>query len=290
MKRITTSIALLLTCGVTSVNSYGQDDTVIPDGPYLGQPLPGNTPEPFAPGIVATDGWEYGLTFMPNMKEAYFIRENPDTEKHEFVLLQNKNAGWHKTVVSPRLGQPVISPDGNIMHLGRRYKERKEGGWSDVEILDERFNELQIMRMSSSSAGTFAFDEVGMPGGVGVIRYSRLIDGERQGPEPFGPEINSGTFNAHPFIAPNESYIIWDGRRESGYGSSDLYISYRQPDGSWSDAINLGDKINTDAWEAAASVTPDGKFLFFNRMIDRETSNVDIFWVDAGIIEELRPK
>ena len=137
------------------------------------------------------------------------------------------------------------------------------------------------------------FDEVGS-GGDGVIRYSRLIDGKREEPRPFGKEINTGTWNAHPLIAPDESYIMWDGERDGGYGDSDIYISFRQKDGSWGEAINLGDKINTDAEEGGASVTPDGKYFFFGRVITPEIgdalANVDIYWVDAQIIEDLRPK
>lgn len=102
-------------------------------------------------------------------------------------------------------------------------------------------------------------------------------------------EINSGTWLAHPFIAPDESYIMWDGRKDGGFGSSDIYISFRQQDGAWGRAMNLGDEVNTDAWEAEARVTPDGKFLFFNRNVGSDNyENVDIFWVDAQIIENLR--
>ncbi|MBI1393634.1 MAG: hypothetical protein GC152_12910 [Alphaproteobacteria bacterium] len=122
------------------------------------------------------------------------------------------------------------------------------------------------------------------------IRYSRLVDGEYEDPKPLSEAINTGTYLNHPFIAPDESYLLWDAKREDGYGDSDIYISFRQDDGSWGAAINLGDKINTDAWEASASVTPDGEYLFFNRnMGSDEYEDVDIFWVDAGIIETLRP-
>jgi hypothetical protein len=85
--------------------------------------------------------------------------------------------------------------------------------------------------------------------------------------------------------------LIWDAKREDGYGDSDIYISFLKQDGSWSAAINLGDKINTQGWEAAASVTPDGKYIFFSRNMGSENyENVDIMWVDAQIIETLRPK
>ena len=153
--------------------------------------------------------------------------------------------------------------------------------------------EIRIMSLTASANGTYAFDEIGSDGD-GVIRYSRLIDGKREEPRPFGKEINTGTWNAHPFIAPDESYIMWDGERESGYGNSDGYISFRQKDGSWGAAINLGDEINTEAEEGGPRITPDGKYLFFNRVVTPAIGDAgphsDLFWVDAQIIETLRPQ
>ncbi len=284
-------------CNTKKQHSKDSNSPAI-ESPYLGQKPPGLTPEPFAPGIVVMDNWEYGGVFTPDLTEFYFIREVGDVEenkKMEFVVFQYKNNRWQESVISPRVGQPYISPDGKTMHLGRRYKERTETGWSEIKKLGSPFEEIQIMRLTASSKGTYVFDEIGMPEGDGVIRYSRLIDGKREEPRPFGAAINTGRMNAHPFIAPDESYLIWDGQRDSGFGNSDIYISFRQPDGSWGDAINLGDTINTGAWEAAASVTPDGKYLFFNRNMGKvkpsdKYDNVDIFWVDAQIIETLRPK
>ncbi len=29
-------------------------------------------------------------------------------------------------------------------------------------------------------------------------------------------EINTGTWNAHPYIAPDESYLMWDGEERVG--------------------------------------------------------------------------
>ncbi|MEE9363544.1 MAG: hypothetical protein V3U92_13180 [Cellulophaga sp.] len=281
----------LSACNTKKQNSKDSDSPTI-ESPYLGQKPPGLTPEPFAPGIVTTKGWEVGVVFTPDMKEIYYIREDEENKKMEFVVFQYIDKQWKESVVSPRVGQPFISPDGKTMHLGRRYKERtKMGGWSDIKKLDSSFQEIQIMRLTASAKGTYVFDEIGMPDGDGVIRYSRLIDGKREEPRSFGKEINNGRMNAHPFIAPDESYLIWDGERDSGYGDSDIYISFKQQDGSWGAAINLGDKINTDGWEAGACVTPDGKYLFFNRNKTPDNyDNVDIFWVDAQVIETLRAK
>lgn len=104
------------------------------------------------------------------------------------------------------------------------------------------------------------------------------------------PILCFASVSFHSSIAPDESYLIFDGKRDGGYGDSDLNISYRIKDGVWGEPINLGDQINTPAWEATGNVTSDGKYLFFNRMIGpRADQNVDIFWVEATFIEALRP-
>jgi len=297
MKRLSSSIILLpvfLIAGCAANQTLGAKDSaqVQSDlqGPYLGQQTPSLTPEVFAPNIVSTKGWEYGVVFKPDMQEMYFLRQNEETKKHEFVAFENRNNRWDESDTSPRVGQPFISPDGKIMHLGKRYKEWTSAGWSEIKSLGSPFEEISIMRLTSSAKGTLVFDEFTRDGN-GVLRYSQLVDGKREAPRPLSKEINNGKSNAHPFIASDESYILWDGEREDGYGDADIYVSFRQQDGSWGEAINLGEKINTDAWEAAASVTPDGKYLFFNRNMGSDKyENVDIFWVDAQVIENLRPK
>ena len=49
----------------------------------------------------------------------------------------------------------------------------------------------------------------------------------------------------------------------------------------------MGPGINTDLHELCPNVTPDGKYLFFNR--NGEDGDLKVFWVDAKIIEELKP-
>ncbi|MEL6660712.1 MAG: hypothetical protein AAFR36_29875 [Bacteroidota bacterium] len=77
---------------------------------------------------------------------------------------------------------------------------------------------------------------------------------------------------------------------------SDNYISFRQQDGSWGPAVNMGEQINSELVENGARLTPDGKYLLFGRSEEKvredgstywETTD---YWVDANIIEHLRPQ
>ncbi len=260
------------------------------EGPYMGQKPPGMVAVPFAPGLISKEGWEVEGVFAPGMKEFYFTTSQDEPFRPTVIGFRQQGNVWRKYTEFPRRGEIAFSPDGTRMHMGRGYKDRIGNGWSERKSLDSSFQEILIMRLTASSKATYVLDEIGMPDGDGVIRYSRLIDGKREAPRAFGKEINTGRMNAHPFIAPDESYIIWDGERKGGYGDSDLYISFRQADGSWGEAINMGEKVNSDKWDAYASVTPDGKFILFNRGMDDNNNNIDIYWINAQIIETLRPK
>lgn len=263
------------------------------EGPYMGQKPPGMVAEPFAPGIISKGDWEIEGVFAPGLKEFYFTTRSGKDAPITVIGFRQQDNVWKKYIEFKRSGEIAFSPDGNRMHMAKGYKDRHGDGWSERKSLGPMFDRKDwgIMRLTASSKGTYVFDDYKSGD---VIRISRLKDGKRQAPKKMGPVVNTGEWTAHPFIAPDESYLIWDSERDGGYGDSDLYISFRQKDGSWGPAINMGDKVNSDKWDAYASVTSDGKYILFNRRIDdgsnNDHMNVDIYWVDAKIIETLRPK
>jgi len=283
MKAVYIFMILSLSALSMSSKSYGDDKLTILEGAYVGQTPPGLIPKPFAPRSRSVTYRDHSGFFTPDMKEFYFTRRNHKDRKWSLRVFKSKNNRWHESVVGNRVGRPILSTDGKTMHLGKRYMVRNENEWSQIKSLGSPFEEFRIMRLMSSANGTYYFDEASESG---PIRYSRLINGKREKPKALN--INFGDWNAHPYIAPDESYLIWDDQGDNSYGGSDLYISFRNQDGSWGDRINMGDKINTSAPEGGATVSPDGKYLFFNR--NAGPDNAGMYWVDAQIIETLRPK
>jgi len=67
-----------------------------------------------------------------------------------------------------------------------------------------------------------------------------------------------------------------------GYGHRDLYLTLRLPDGTWSKPRNLGPRINTAYIEHGPRISPDKKYLFFNRSNGwrQNISISDIYWVE----------
>ena len=80
--------------------------------------------------------------------------------------------------------------------------------------------------------------------------------------------------------------MIFASERPGGFGGSDLYISYRGAEGTWTKAKNLGEIINTPAEEYSPTISPDGKYLFFTRTVLAEpgsgisVKSMDIYWIN----------
>ncbi len=289
------TLKLILLIGTISLNTVLAQEEA-----YFGEEPPGLIPKPFEPEIVSPEGLFEGGSFSPDGKAFYFSRKNGRYEERTFFVIRYENGKWGNEAETD-IRYPKFSRDGNRIYRGNKYRERTETGWSEYKSLGPPFTDKHIMGISFSDNGTSYFDEIefdqeGNPDTVGAISYSHLINGNYEPRQKLGAEINTGTWIAHPYIAPDESYLIWDVQREDGYGDSDLYISFRTEEGSWLPAINMGDKINTAMSESGAGVSDDGKYLFFTRgqweVKEDGTENWvgKPYWVDARVIEELRPK
>jgi hypothetical protein len=78
-------------------------------------------------------------------------------------------------------------------------------------------------------------------------------------PVNLGDSINTKFGEVEPWIAPDESYLIFSaGGRAEGKGGLDLYISFRR-DGTWSMARPLGHRHHSEAFDFNPSVSPDGE-------------------------------
>lgn len=262
---------------------------------YFGETPPDLIPKEFAPSIVSPEGLFEGGNYSPDMRKFYFSRKNGKYKKRTFFVVSYENNQWGNEAET-EIKYPRYSKDGNIMYKGNKYRERTDSGWSELKSMGSPFSDKHIMGISVSDKGTFFFDEFERPDTVGAISYSRLVNGKYEPRQKMGKEINMGTWIAHPHIARDESYLIWDVERKDGRGGSDIYISFRGKDGAWLPAMNMGDQINTKMHESGAGLTPDGKYLFFSRGEWKPKKGGGTYWVgkpywvSAQIIEQLRPK
>lgn len=283
--------AIFLSACKTEKSEIKKNNSLTEENLYLGYKPPGLTPEIFVPKKSTSQDWKLGNTDSLDMDEFYFTYTGNDPFEPLVIVYRNEDSYYRVNKYSFNHNPS----DSNILYSRWNYIERTDSGWSKIKSLGPNFDreDWGIMVMSVSSKGTFVFDDYKSND---VIRMSRIIDGKREEPKLLGKHINTGKWTAHPFIAPDESFLIWGSERDDGYGMSDNYISFRQQDGSWGSAINMGDKVNSKLVENGARLTPDGKYLLFGRSEEKvkedgstywETTN---YWVDAMIIETLRPQ
>ncbi len=278
-------------------------------GEYLGQKAPGLTPEMFAPGIISTKKFEFSGVFSPDGKEFYFTRRIWLKNVLENTIFVTKivDGQWAEPQVAPFSGkyfdfEPIITPDGKRFYFGtaRPFKgqaqpgyvhqwffEKTEKGWANPKPMGPPFDSKSVMYPTATKKGTLYYTRV-TEKSLSVYRSPKK-NGQYQPPEKLSTEtVNLFPYNAHPFIAPDESYLIFDGKPDLDMNTrADLYICFRNKDGSWTKAKNMGNIINTADEEMCAYVSPDRKYLFFSRLSQH---NSDIYWIDAKIIENLKIK
>jgi Tol biopolymer transport system component len=99
---------------------------------------------------------------------------------------------------------------------------------------------------------------------VFTLQADRFAQAEWSEPVNLGPVINSSFVDANAALSPDEHSIYFVSTRPGGLGANDIWMSHRQCKGCpWETPVNLGAPINSDAAEAAPSMSEDGRLLFF---------------------------
>jgi Tol biopolymer transport system component len=248
-------------------------------------------PEPriFAPGVISTGDYESEPQFSPDGKTFYFIKSTPDFNFWTIVFSRFERGRWSQPAVAPFSGRfcdadPFITPDGKrLFFISRRpvdarispntdgkldiyVMEKTAAGWSEPKNLGTPVNsEASEFFPTLTNNGTLYFGSgrAGGKGGIDLYR-ARFADGKFQAPENLGDAINTPFDEFEPFIAADESFLIFmAGGRADGLGGFDLYISYNRC-GQWTKAQNLGAPINSAGDELGGKISPDGKYFFWS--------------------------
>ncbi len=82
-------------------------------------------------------------------------------------------------------------------------------------------------------------------------------------PQNLGENVNSDFWDSGPTLSPDKRALYFVSNRPGGYGGSDIYVSYRQANGKWGPAQNMGPEINTAGDELAPFIHADNQTLYF---------------------------
>lgn len=271
---------------------------------YLNQETPSNIPVVFAPGIISKNNrLEFGSVFSKSGAEFFYAINKNGKSEIKYSKLENNIWSTPKTIISHEIygyNDPFLSINEDKLyyisnmpldHNGTKkdhdiwYSMKEKNGWSKPinagKNINTKKNEYYI---SFTNDGTMYFssniNEQENEGNFDIY-YSQNINGEFKEKVKLSDSINSRAYEADVFIAPDESYIIFCATRRNGLGRGDLYISFKNKNGTWSQSKNMGPIINSKNHELCPFVTKDGKYLFY-------TSNEDIYWVSTNIINQYK--
>lgn len=148
-----------------------------------------------------------------------------------YVQRENKNAEWSSPI---NLGEPINSPANEF-----------------------------YPSIANNNNFYFTCDERSTKG-KGDIFVSYWKEGKYLEPVSLNDSINSDGYEFNAFVAPDETYIIFTAyQREDGFGSGDLYISYKVSDTIWTQAKNLGEEINSNKMDYCPFVDAKTNTLYF---------------------------
>ena len=301
-------IALLVAISSCSQERFRNESIHYPTSPPTG-----STSEIFSPGIFSTDAIEHSSpAFSADGKKVLWsIVEKPSWKSH-IVEMNHENGHW-STPQRASFGDPNASdihpsfaPDGRTLYFSSNRNlppghppangnrlwmvQRTEHGWSAPTPLDATALTGGNYSPSVSASGDVYFTNGAFRSPDWNICLKRANEANRE-PTKLPAPINSDSYEDGPFIAPDDNYLIFESDRAGGIeGSIDLYITFKSGDGNWGAPVSMGPMINSSASERFASVSPDGRFLFFgsDRRKVEGIPNFDIYWIDAAVISTLR--
>ncbi len=82
-------------------------------------------------------------------------------------------------------------------------------------------------------------------------------------PQNMGPNINTDFYESGPALSPDKRALYFCSDRPGGSGGLDLYVSYRQSNGKWGPAQNMGPTINSAGDEQAPFIHADNQTLYY---------------------------
>ena len=245
--------------------------------------------EPFLPQIFSQFPNVRDIAISSDGDEIYFSVQSYVDEVSFIASAKKENNVWSNPEIASFSGkyfdiEPFLSPDGLKLYFASNrpldntddktkdfdiwyvQRENKNSEWSSPINLGEPINSPAnefYPSIANNNNFYFTCDERSTKGKDDIF-FSQWENGKYSEPISLSDSINSDGYEFNAFVAPDESYLIYTAyQREDGFGSGDLYISYRISDAVWTKAKNFGPEINSNKMDYCPFVDTKTNTLYF---------------------------
>jgi hypothetical protein len=260
------------------------------DSMYFGQTPPGTIRKKF--NLTADQNY-YAVEKMaisPDGKEIYYEETNSNWTSYKFKYYKYYNNKWNGPFnLFNDFYCLSLSPDGNLMYFEKNsYQDgwvsvKQDTIWNSPSRLLKKFH---VHSLNVTSLGNYYMSS--NPAGVlGQRDICKLIIGNSDTTlVGLGLPLNSSANEGDFFISNDESFIIVMSNKSGGLGSTDLYISFKKSNDTWTNPKNMGTSVNTSSDDFGPYVTMDNKYLFYESGYSSPSS---IYWIKVDeLIDNLK--
>jgi Tol biopolymer transport system component len=236
-----------------------------------------DSPQVFAPGIISTPFTEWSTSFTPDGQTVY---SSQGSIYWTIVYSKKQNGTWQKPNVAAFSGRfrdtdPFVTPDGKkIFFISSRpitempqdkpqrvvhvwYADHLTGdNWGTPHHLDSTINLTGVDNYAPSVSAKGTLFYCSRRKGLNGMQsfYTEWLGDHYAAPKQL--IIKGAAEIQDPFIAPDESYIIF-------LNGNDICISFKKG-GEWTEAQPLGPQVNNGDGNSSPCVSPDGKMLYYS--------------------------
>lgn len=259
---------------------------------------------------------EYFPTVSPDDSTLYFTRRTGGVDEDFYKAHRDScdDGAWLSAwdMGSPpnsshQQGAQYISADGHymfFMQCDNRSANGWEGGgcdlyfsytdsvgWSQPEPFGYTINTTMYEGMPSLSSDNkemfFVSNKEGGQGGKDIW-VARFDNGLWQIPQNLGTAINTPYDETAPYIAPDNQTLYFTSNGLPGMGGQDIYMSRRNPNGTWQEPVNIGYPFNTAYDEVSFCISADGTKAYMASDRPNGYGKMDLYAI--AMPELLRPQ
>jgi outer membrane protein OmpA-like peptidoglycan-associated protein len=148
------------------------------------------------------------------------------------------------------------------------YSEFKDGQWQPAKNAGypPNTNNNEGAQSISANGKILFFTACNREEGIGKcdLYYSEKKGNQWTIPTNLGQPVNTSSNEKQPSVSADGRMLYFVSDRGVGRGGYDVWISRRNDDGTWQEAVNAGDSINSPGDEQSPFIHPDNHTLYFS--------------------------